>query len=339
MNRRAFEPGLALARRFFQDAVEPALERLVPGLAYGAALVGDGSEVLGFDDEISCDHDWGPRVLLFLAEVDFERHAAAILTGLERALPATLGGWPTAFPDQDRRVGIDRERRCAGSELHGVEAHVLDYWLARQLDRESGRGALSPAEWLRLDGQRLLSVVAGEVFRDDRGELAEARRRLAWYPEEVVRAKLARLWAAAGSEMPFVGRAGLVGDEIGSRLIASRLAEHAVRITFLIDGRYAPYSKWLGKAWGFLPSAPALAPHLEAVLAAIEWRQREAALVTLFATLAQRQMDAGVADAVPPRVGHYFSRPFKIVNADEIAASLRAGIADPQVREWSQWQV
>ena len=51
----AFIPGLQLARRFFHEVVAPRLERLVPALAYGAALIGDGSEVLGCDDAISTD--------------------------------------------------------------------------------------------------------------------------------------------------------------------------------------------------------------------------------------------------------------------------------------------
>jgi hypothetical protein len=33
---------------------------------HAAALLDSGSEVLGFDDAMSTDHHWGPRVLLLL---------------------------------------------------------------------------------------------------------------------------------------------------------------------------------------------------------------------------------------------------------------------------------
>ena len=60
-----FIPGIELSRLFFVEAVKPLLEASVPGLLYGAALLGSGSEVLGFDTEMSTDHDWGPRVDIF----------------------------------------------------------------------------------------------------------------------------------------------------------------------------------------------------------------------------------------------------------------------------------
>jgi hypothetical protein len=50
--------GLDLSRRFYEQAVRP----LVSGVPHSAALLGEGSEVLGFDDEVSTDHDFGPRV-------------------------------------------------------------------------------------------------------------------------------------------------------------------------------------------------------------------------------------------------------------------------------------
>jgi hypothetical protein len=57
-------PGVALARGFYEQAVRPIVERAFPGLVHIAARIGRGSEVLGYDDEVSRDHDWGPRVEL-----------------------------------------------------------------------------------------------------------------------------------------------------------------------------------------------------------------------------------------------------------------------------------
>src|SRR5579863_3272969 len=60
--------GIELCRRFYEDAVSPLLERYFPSLPYAAALIGHGSDVLSFDTEMSMDHDWGPRLQLFLRE-------------------------------------------------------------------------------------------------------------------------------------------------------------------------------------------------------------------------------------------------------------------------------
>src|SRR5437667_257304 len=57
-----FIPGLELAGRFYDEAVRPILDRDFPGIAHSAALIGPGSEVLGFDTPMSRDHHWAPRV-------------------------------------------------------------------------------------------------------------------------------------------------------------------------------------------------------------------------------------------------------------------------------------
>ncbi|MFI7601971.1 DUF4037 domain-containing protein [Actinoplanes sp. NPDC049681] len=54
--------GIDLARRFYEESVRP----LLGDRPHAAALLGAGSEVLGFDDEVSTDHDFGPRVQIFL---------------------------------------------------------------------------------------------------------------------------------------------------------------------------------------------------------------------------------------------------------------------------------
>ena len=47
----SFVPGLELARDFYRLAIRPILARDFPGLAHSAALIGEGSDVLGFDSE------------------------------------------------------------------------------------------------------------------------------------------------------------------------------------------------------------------------------------------------------------------------------------------------
>jgi len=53
-----FVSGQELSRRFYREVVEP----LVRPWPHAAALLGWGSDVLGYDTERSVDHGWGPRL-------------------------------------------------------------------------------------------------------------------------------------------------------------------------------------------------------------------------------------------------------------------------------------
>ena len=92
-----FIPGLELSHCFYKEAVKPIIEEHFSGLKYSAALIGYGSDVLGFDDPISTDHEWGPRLLLFLSEEDYKKYEAAIDETLSRKLPYTFKGFSTNF--------------------------------------------------------------------------------------------------------------------------------------------------------------------------------------------------------------------------------------------------
>jgi hypothetical protein len=72
-NMPAFIPGLELSRRFYTEAVRPLLEEASPAIPHSAARLGSGSEVLGFDTPRSADHEWGPRLQLFLRRQDVSR--------------------------------------------------------------------------------------------------------------------------------------------------------------------------------------------------------------------------------------------------------------------------
>jgi hypothetical protein len=119
-----FVPGVRLAGEFYAEVVRPLLDAEFPGLAYTAALIGAGSEVLGFDTERSTDHDWGPRLLVFLDDEEAQRLGAAVDEMLSRRLPGVFRGHPVAF-------GVTRD---PGSGMrHRVEVFGLGGWLVGRL--------------------------------------------------------------------------------------------------------------------------------------------------------------------------------------------------------------
>jgi len=96
-----FVPGLELSEGFYLDEVAPVISLHYPDLKYAAALIGSGSEVLGFDDKMSTDHHWGPRVMLFLLPGDYESKRESIRDILGQQLPLSYRGNSTNFTEPD----------------------------------------------------------------------------------------------------------------------------------------------------------------------------------------------------------------------------------------------
>jgi hypothetical protein len=114
--------GLGLSRRFFESVVAPLVEEHFPSLPFAAARIGRGSEVLGFDTEMSADHDYGPNVQLFLREEDFPEFATRLSCTFDATLPERFEDWPLRYPCSTRPPSSD----AAGSKFmlgsdHGVE--------------------------------------------------------------------------------------------------------------------------------------------------------------------------------------------------------------------------
>ena len=326
-----FVPGIELCRTFYAEAVRPILDTHAPGLAHSAALIGKGSEVLGFDSPRSTDHDWGPKVLLFLPARDIADHAGELDARFGRTLPVEFRGRPTGYgpPGVDGSRQPDRAgHRPIG---HRVEIHELGRWLHGALGFDP-RGGVRLVDWLLTPSQLLLEVTTGEVFHDGLGELEPVRRALAWYPHDVWLYVLATQWRRIEQEEPFVGRCAEAGDELGGRIVALRLARDLMRLCFLIEKRYAPYSKWLGTAFSTLAAAPQLTPQLDTLASAADDRDRQAALAKAEEIVAGRFNELGVCDWVDPTVRTFHRRPYMVLGADRFAEATRLAITDPAVR-------
>ena len=178
----------------------------------------------------------------------------------------------------------------------------------------------------------MLEVTAGAVFHDGLGELTRVRDSLRWYPHEVWVWVLAAQWRRIDQEEPFVGRTAEVDDELGSRMIASRLVREIVRLCFLLERRYAPYSKWLGSAFRSLDAHADVRAALDAALDARTYAERERALNAAVERVAERHNDLGVTERVDPSVRPFYSRPFRVLGAGRFVEACLEQVSDPSLR-------
>ena len=306
-------PGITLSAAFFHEVVEPLADARLGRASYAAALLGGGSEVLGLDTDLSADHDWGPRVTLFVAP-----GAAAEASAIERELPDSFAG-------VSRRFGAP----AGGAPwVHPFEvstvADYFDAWIGF-----SDRSKATLVEWLARSSMSFLAVTAGAVFHDGPGELTRARAAADWYPDDVWRWLVACQWRRIGEEESFIERTALAGDQLGARITLARVVRDAIRLAFLLERRYPPYSKWLGVAFATLPIAADLLTPLTTATIDPTGHGTTAlgdALEFLGSVTNQR-----LGTAVDPSRRQYFSRPMQVAPAGEFVQGLLATINDPEL--------
>jgi hypothetical protein len=295
--------------------------------------------VLGFDTGRSTDHDWGPRLLLLLEDEDAGRLAEDVDEVLAGRLPDSFGGYPVRF---------DVTRDPGGGARHRVEVQGLGGWLTRQLGFDP-RGGVTVPDWLGTPWQRLAEVTGGAVFEDQTGEVTRVRTALSWYPRDVWCYVLACQWSRIAAEEAFPGRCAEAGDELGSAVVTARLARDLMGLWLLMNRRYPPYSKWLGRAFALVPgglgpgglgpggepgglgSTGELRAELGAALAASGWPARERHLSRAFVIAAEAHNRLGLTAPLDPATRPYYTRPYQVLDAGRFAGALTRVITDPVV--------
>jgi hypothetical protein len=298
-----FIPGLELSRAYWHDVVAPIVDGYVAPAERAVALIGRGSDVLGFDTDQSTDHSWGPRLQVFVLDQPSDELDRAI----DAALPASFRGYPTRFPALD-----DSPVR------HQVTITTVPDFFAARLGFDP-RAGIAPIDWLATPTQVLRELTSGVVFEDGPGELTRAREPLTWYPDDVWLYVLGCQWRRLDQDEPLVGRTGQVGDDLGSRIVGARLVRDLMRLCFLVERTWAPYAKWLGTGFARLECGSDLGPVLRAALAATDWHGREEHLVRAFEYVATRFNELGVAEPVDPTVRGFWNRPFRVLGSQRFA--------------------
>lgn len=319
MTEPPFVKGLDLSQIFYEEAVRPILDNHFPGLPHSAALIGAGSEVLGFDTAQSRDHDWGPRVMLFLTEDDYARDHEQIDQILSQELPAEIRGYPINFEYHEDGL---MQHRVLILTVRGFAQSLLTF---------DPTGDICAADWLSIPEYRLGLFTAGRVFHDGLEELEPLRAKLRYYPHDVWLYMLAAQWQRISQEEPFMGRCGQVDDELGSRLVAARLVRDLMRLCFLMERKYTPYIKWLGTAFARLDCAETLLPVFLRVFESRSWQEREKHLTTAYEFVAGMHNDLGITEPLSTKVSQFYERPFFVIKAERFVKAIRATITSAEV--------
>ncbi len=344
-----FIPGLQLNEAFYWQAVRPILDAGFPNLPHAAALIASGSEVLGFDTSVSRDHDWGPQINLFLPPENFSETRQAIDTALRNELPARFLGYSTSYSRPDLAEGGTRS--LAEIEDGPVEHKVSFFTIAGFWQRHLGVDPFrdpDPTDWLTFSEQELLLLTSGKVFYDALG-LEAVRRRFACYPRDVWLFLLASQWDLISQIEAFIGRTWSTGDELGSRILTARMAKFLMNLCFLLEKRYAPYSKWFGAGFKRLACYPRMSPLLEGAVAANDYPERERFLAQAYTLAAEMHNALAITPPLETRTRTYSgwhvlrsgaeitqddprdTRPFQCIFAGRFAEAIYEAIEDAEI--------
>lgn len=232
--------GMELSKAYFEEYGRELIEKQFSEYKqYAAAgLVGEGSECLGFDDEFSRDHDFGPGFCVWLPEAIYEQVGEQMRQAYER-LPKTY-------------MGCVRTQTAQGGGRIGV------FSIGRFYQKYTGlsHAPKDNLEWFRIPERFLSTVTSGQVFCDFYGEFSQIRAVLkAFYPRDVVKKKLAaRAAVMAQSGQYNYPRSMKRGDSYAAWLACGEFVRAALSAIYLLNEQYMPFYKWAFRGAEELPA-------------------------------------------------------------------------------------
>lgn len=326
-----FVPGIELNRGFYFDVVRAILADAFPKLLHSAALIGYGSDVLGYDDPTSMDHNWGPRMQIFLSDQDFACFGTELIDHLSAKLPLTYRGFPTNYTDPRYDHTQAMEPTDSYPVRHLIEVITVAEFFGRQL--ATGNAAKPRLiEWLGFTDQKLIEVTRGEVFYDGLSALEPIREGLSFYPRDIKLLRMAALWEGVSQQEAFVGRNRELGDLMNVKLISARIAVLLMKICFYIEEQYIPYSKWFGRGFDELACAGRIRRKVSRVLAGRRAITIENRLSDLYEKVIELHNQRGDLPKLGNKIKYYFGRPYKVIFAESIVSALLEDIADEQIQ-------
>ena len=209
--------GLETAKQYYEIYGRQMIRGQFPERAdqTAAGLVGYGSECLGFDDEISTDHDYGPSFCIWLPRELYQQCGKEMQAAYD-ALPKEFMGCSARVEEEQGkgRVGV----LC----LEDFYLEILG----------TDRVPETEAEWFSLSEASLSTATNGAVFEDPCGKFTRIREGLlSYYPQEVWRKKLAESLARAAQAGQYnYARAMKRGERIAAEIALTEFVKETMQM-------------------------------------------------------------------------------------------------------------
>lgn len=300
-----------------------------PNLRYSTALMGEGSDVMGYDTPQSMDHNWGPHLRLFLTEHDYKNKTKEIDKVFRKNLPYTFMGFPTNYTEEKETYLRQKMKPIkSGPVNHMIKFHSIKQFYAQFLEFDPYK-KITSEDWLSFPQQYLIEVGQGEIYYDGLEELREVRDKFRYYPDDVWLYIYMVQWEMIGTKEAFMGRSGQAGDELGSRVMATQIVEQVMRLCFIMEKAYIPYEKWFGTAFSHLTCASELTYLLLRVLDGKTWEERDDALGEVYEIIVRMHNDLKVTKPMKIKMDSFHGRPYKTLNAYAFYEAIKKELAPP----------
>jgi len=219
--------GIKLCHQYYLTYGKEMLERdfkeYLPYMAIG--LFGNGSDCLGYDDEISIDHDFGPGFCILLPSDIYEKIGGTLQDAYHQL--------PEEFMDVHRITSRQGQGRVGVFPLHQFFGQFIKHLPATLED------------WLYCDENGLLACTNGMIFEDHYGEVTHIRNILKYYPEDVRIKKIVRAIAKMAQSGQYnYARCMQRKDEVAASLALNEFIDQTLSCIYLLNKKYKPYYKW-----------------------------------------------------------------------------------------------
>ena len=233
--RRKNMKGIELSKAYYDEVGVSLIENKYKAYAgrIATGLAGEGSECMGYDDDFSTDHDYGPGFCIWLTREDFDAFGHELQMDYNE-LPKEWSGMPA------RNTSKEGEGRVGVLCIDDFFKKYTGFYRAPEV-----KNIEDVLAWDAIKTEQLCNVVNGKVFRDDLGEFTKRREEFKEYPKPVRLYKIANALHRMAQSGQYNYDRSIKRDDVGMMYSSiSEFVDATVECAYLLNNMYMPFYKW-----------------------------------------------------------------------------------------------